>query len=387
MTAMPKILIKDLATQPKQPSQSIAVGLGSKKSDFIPPVICEGEVSLTNTLSDCIKLMQRFVSMDKSQAIVASLWAASTWFIDYCGDIPYLLITSPVKRSGKTRLLEFIQQIVRFPKRSDHCTVASLFRITDMPGTPTLIMDEIDQYMKAHPEFNAILNSGYRRGATVTRSASKENGGFSDDVREFDCYGFKAFAGIEADHISDTLTDRCIIIKLQRKIERMERLRIKNFSAEFDSIKRRFYTLSLKHGKRVQEVIDAGSIVFPDSFNDREVDIYEPLWAILEVMCEGRDLEQCKKACELCLSSPDLTSDLALLEKVRSYSSESNKDWLLSTELVSFLRSFPAWENMSPKRLSCIMCRFQVRPERKSQQGNKRGYSTEQINQAYLRYR
>lgn len=387
MTTIPQIFIKDLATKPEQASQSIAIGSGSEKCAFVPPSICEGEVSLAKTLSDCITLMQKFVSMDKPQAIVASLWAASTWFVVSCDLVPYLLITSSVKRCGKTRLLEFLQQVVRFSKRSDDCTVASIFRITSMPGNPTLLMDEIDQFMVTRREFNAILNSGNRRGATVTRSAAKNNGGFSDDVREYDCFGFKAFAGIKADHISDTLSDRSIIIKLRRKTEQMKRLRIKNFSVEFDSIRQRFYSLSLKYGKNVQEVIDAGTIAFPDSFNDRQIDMYEPLWAILEVMCEGRVLEQCKKACELCLSSPDPTSDLALLEKVRSYSTKSTKDWVPTAELVSFLSSFPTWKNMSPKRLSCIMARFKVKPVRKPQLENKRGYLTAQINQAYLQHR
>ena len=386
MKAKPEILIQDLATMPKQSNQP-ASNAGSEKSEFIPPSICEGEVSLAKTLSDCITLMQKFVSMDKPQAIVTSLWAASTWFVDSCDLVPYLLITSSVKRSGKTRLLEFLQQVVRFPKRSDDCTVASIFRTTNVSGNPTLLIDEIDQYMVTRREFNSILNSGNRRGATVTRSATKNNGGFSDDVREYDCFGFKAFAGIKADHISDTLSDRSIIIKLRRKTEIMERLRIKNFAVEFDSIRQRFYSLSLEHGKKVQEVIDAGTIVFPDSFNDRQIDIYEPLWAILEVMCEGRVLEQCKKACELCLSSPDPTSDLALLEKVRSYSTKSTKDWVPTAELVSFLSSFPTWKNISPKRLSCVMSRFQVKPVRKPQLKNKRGYLTAQINQAYLQHR
>ena len=382
-----QILIKDLATNPEQPSQSTALGSGSKTSVFIPPSICEGDVSFVNTLSDCITLMQKFVSMDKSQAIVASLWAASTWFVDYCDLVPYLLITSSIKRSGKTRLLEFLQQVVRFPKRSDDCTVASIFRITSMPGNPTVLMDEIDQYMVTRREFNAILNSGNRRGATVTRSAAKNNGGFSDDVREYECFGFKLFAGIKADYISDTLSDRSIIIKLRRKSVQMRRLKIKNFSVEFDSIRQRFYSLSLKYGKRVQEVIDAGSIAFPDSFNDRQIDVYEPLWAILEVMCEGRVLEQCKKACEFCLPRTNSTSDFALLAKIYSFVKQSNKDFVLTTELIDFLNSFPAWKNMSPKRLSCIMAHFQVKPVRKSQLENKRGYLTAHINQAYLQHR
>lgn len=386
MTPQTSLLIKDIATKPEQPSQSITAA-GYEKCAFIPPSICEGKVSLAKTLSDCKTLMQKFVSMDKHQAIVASLWAASTWFVDSCDLVPYLLITSPEKRSGKTRLLEFLQQVVRFRKRSDDCTVASIFRITSMSGHPTLLMDEIDQYMVTRREFNSILNSGNRRGATVTRSATRNNGGFSDDIREYDCFGFKAFAGIKADHISDTLNDRSIIIKLRRKTEHMERLRIKNFSVEFDSIRRRFYSLSLEHGKSVQATIDAGAIVFPDSFNDRQVDIYEPLWAIIEVMCEGRVIEQCKKACELCLSSPDPTSDLALLEKVRSYSTKSSKDWVSTAELVSFLSSFSAWKNMSPKRLSCVMSRFKVKPVRQAQLENKRGYLTAQINQAYLQHR
>lgn len=377
-----KILIKDMITQPVQ---SVATDTTeSIQSSFIPPSIYDKEISFVSALSDCIKLLQEFVSMDRHQAIVTSLWALSTWFIDSLDLVPYLLITSSTKRSGKSRLLEFLQQIVRFPKRSDDCTVAALFRITSMPGRPTLLIDEIDQYMATNREFNSILNSGNKRGATVTRSALKNNGGFSDHINEYDCFGFKVFAGIKADSISDTLTDRSIVIKLRRKTEKMERLKIKNYSDKFESIRQQFYSLSIKYSKSVQKSIDEGTIAFPDSFNDRQVDIYEPLWAILEIMCTGRIQEQCKRACELCLSSPDPTSDLALLEKVKNYSTTSTKDWVSTAELINFLNSSSTWKNISPKRLSCIMSRFGVTPVRQAKLENKRGYLTAQINQAYL---
>ena len=381
------VYIKDMAKKAEEPTKSIAVNIKSDQCTFIPTEISEKDLNFANVLTDCVKLLQRFVVMQESQAVVTCLWAAATWFIDSVDTVPYLLITSSTKRSGKTRLLDFLQQIVRHPNRNDDCSVAAIFRITNMRDRPTLLVDEVDQYMRHRTDFNSVLNSGNRRGAIVTRSAVSKNGSFSNDITEYDCFGFKAFAGINADSISDTLSDRSIIIKLIRKTERIERLRIKNFADEFESIRQKFYSLSVKFGDPVKEELDRGTIEFPEVFNDRQIDIYEILWALLECMSDQPFQDYCKQACERCLISPEPMSDLELLMQARNFSMEMGKRWVSTEELISYLDKLSAWKGISAKRLSCVLARFGVYPVRNSRSANKRGYLTVQLNNSYLKVR
>jgi len=96
--------------------------------------------------------------MSEAEAIVISLWVASTWFVDSLDLVPYLLITSKTKACGKTKLLEFLERLVRFPIKAGDCTSASVFRLMDQ-GSPTLLMDEVDQYLKDRDETN---NNSFR---------------------------------------------------------------------------------------------------------------------------------------------------------------------------------------------------------------------------------
>lgn len=80
------LLIEDLASEP----------LPSAIDPELPP-LQEGVVSFTDTLRDCVALLNKFVEMKPEQAIVTSLWAAATWFVDAFDFVPYLLITSKTK--------------------------------------------------------------------------------------------------------------------------------------------------------------------------------------------------------------------------------------------------------------------------------------------------
>ena len=117
--------------------------------------------------------------MEKEQAIVCSLWAAATWFVKSVvaedDHVPYLLISSKTKECGKTKLLDFLAKIVRHPVKTGDSTAAAIFRVMEK-DTPTLMLDETDQYLNQREGFVQILNAGNKPGAKVLRSAGNSKG-------------------------------------------------------------------------------------------------------------------------------------------------------------------------------------------------------------------
>ena len=120
-------------------------------------------------LEDVRAFICRFVVLNEHQADAVVLWVAHTHAIDSFGCTPYLAITSPEKRSGKTRLLEVLELLSREPLSTANISDAALFRVIDA-RQPTLLVDEVDAvFGKRSPreELRGMLNAGYRRGATI----------------------------------------------------------------------------------------------------------------------------------------------------------------------------------------------------------------------------
>jgi len=95
---------------------------------------------------------RRFVFMSEPQARVVVLWIAHTYVIAAVDATPYLSITSPEKRSGKTRLLEVLATVAPKPWLTGRVTAAVLVRKID-GERPTLLLDESDAAFAGQKEY------------------------------------------------------------------------------------------------------------------------------------------------------------------------------------------------------------------------------------------
>src|SRR5437764_14856060 len=87
----------------------------------------------------------RYAALQFYVPLVLALWSVATWIFEGFDCFPYLAITSPTKRCGKTRLAELLELVARNPKRTVGITPAALFHtIEDQKPTPTLIIDEAE---------------------------------------------------------------------------------------------------------------------------------------------------------------------------------------------------------------------------------------------------
>ena len=162
-------------------------------------------------LDDLAKVAARYVGMAKADIRALALWVVFTYAIYHVSIAPYLAVTSPDKRCGKTTLLGLLARLVRRPLSTSNLTAAALFRSVDL-WEPTLLIDESDTFLRNSDELRGVLNSGHTRlSAYVLRTT-----GDTHEPRRFSTWCAKAIAIIG--ELPGTLADRAIEIPLKRKL-------------------------------------------------------------------------------------------------------------------------------------------------------------------------
>src|SRR5438067_5138543 len=154
-----------------------------------------------------------YVVLPTGARLVSVLWAIATWLAEHFDAFPYLCFSSPLPRCGKTRAIEILELLVRRPWRGTTPSEAALFRF--LKTMPTLLLDEVEILsLKNRSEraqaMVAILNVGYRKGATVLRCD-----GDGHKVARFPGYSPKALCVVG--NLPPTLGHRSIVISMQRR--------------------------------------------------------------------------------------------------------------------------------------------------------------------------
>jgi len=238
------------------------------------------ETSLSLLLGELEAFMRRFVVMSDAHVVAIALWIAHTHAVEAADATPYLAVTSPTKRSGKSRLLEVLALLVRNPLRTGGVSEAALFRSIGGDEAPTLLMDEVDAIFgpkaRDHEDVRALLNAGYTRGTPAIRCVGE---GAKMRVEKFDVFCPKALAGIG--DLPDTIADCSLPIRLKRRArtEPAERFRARDVTAEGTPLRER---LSDWADETLDELA-AARPEMPEQLDDRAQDACEPLLAIADL--------------------------------------------------------------------------------------------------------
>lgn len=252
-------------------------------------------------LDDVARFLRRFVVMSDVQTDAVCLWIAHTHAINAAEATPYLAVTSAVKRSGKTRLRELFETLVHEPLSSSNISDAALFRAVEKLS-PTLLLDEADAVFKARDreDLRGMLNAGYRRGAVAYRM-----GGANKTALEcFPVFCAKGFFGI-GDFLPDTITDRAIPVRLERRTrdEVVERQRQRLIEPEGYALRDQ---LADWLEPQVDDLRDARPDL-PDELDDRAQDSWEPLFALADLT--GGDWPSRARRAAIELSGPEQRQD------------------------------------------------------------------------------
>ncbi len=213
-------------------------------------------------------------SPESADAIV--LWIAATHAAQAWNCAPRLDVTSPVKRCGKSRLIDVIEATCHDPLITVNISPAALVRsIGEDP--PTLLLDEADTVFgpKAadnHEDLRGILNAGHSRNRPYIRwdvvARAPEN---------CPTFAMAALAGIGA--LPDTITDRAIVVAMRRRApgEAVARFRQRRDGAPLRELGERLGIWVRAH---LSELRDAE----PDMpVEDRAADTWEPLIAVADL--------------------------------------------------------------------------------------------------------
>lgn len=164
-------------------------------------------------------LAQYINVVDDLDLDVLALWAAHTHVAFETYTTPRLMLDSTMPGSGKTTVLEHLQRLTLAPiQAASISSPALLARMLDKEMR-TILIDEVDRSLDPKKpgveDLIAILNSGYKRGATRPVLVPAKGGSW--DVSEMSTFSPVAMAG-NAPHLPDDTRSRCIRVLLMPDI-------------------------------------------------------------------------------------------------------------------------------------------------------------------------
>lgn len=193
--------------------------------------------------------VKRFIVLRAEQADAAALWIAMTWFIDVVDVAPLAIINAPEKACGKSQLLDLLGRMSARPLPAANSSVAFLFRAVEK-WTPTLLIDEVDTFIRENEEMKGLINAGYTRAnAFVGRVVGNDH-----EPKLFNVWGPKALAGIALErHLPDATMSRAIVFELRRKLPHETVARLRHAEAGlFDSVASRLARFALDYSQQVR---------------------------------------------------------------------------------------------------------------------------------------
>lgn len=365
-------------------TKSLKTEGSGRELTFDEPELWPQPVSGVELLAELHATFARYVVMPNQALTTCALWAIHTWTHEAARVSPILAVTSPEKRCGKTTLLEVLGALCRRSLATANITAASLYRTVEK-YRPTLLVDEADTYFGSSDELRGILNSGHRRrSAIVTRCVGEDS-----EPRIFSTWAPKAIALIGKLH--PTLSDRSIEIALRRRSlgETVQRWR----DDSFPELRRKLARWAADNKNTLTNARPES----PAGLHDRELDNWEPLFAIAETA--GGEWPQRARQAAIALSrAEDDSARVMLLADIQGLFNDSGSDWIPSAELCGLLaemesRPWPEWgrahKPITPRQLAGILEPFGIKPKPARREGasaGTRGYFLADFSDAFKRY-
>ncbi len=339
--------------------------------------------------------IRRFVVLPPSTLLPVSLWTIATHCFEAFDCFPYLAITSPTKGCGKTRLTEILDPLACRSSRVSGISEAALYRLIEQEQ-PTLLLDEAEALRDKANErgqwLRGLLNAGNRRGANVLRMG----GAGMRTVEKFKVCCPKVFCCIG--QLPDTLADRSIAIFMQRRqpSDSIERFLVRRVAPEAEQLHRETAAWAAENAGLIGEAYQGLDVSIIQGLTDRDVESWEPLFAVCFAADKTR-IEELRRdaehlSTEKAATDTDNSLSLRLLADVRVC--VDGKPVMLTSELLARLKGLEEspWASeveLSARKLARFLRLFGVEPQRVRVQGaspGSRGYFLRDLLPAFSRY-
>jgi len=240
-------------------------------------------------------------------------------------------------------------------------------------------------------QLREILNAGYRRGQVVLRCERK---GDRFELAKYNVYCPKVLVLIGT--LNDTLADRCIPIVMRRR-------------RAAEKVGRFFYALAKRQARPVLKEIQAWAKASrskvkrhlrkdPDFLEDREAELWQPLFAVCRVAAPKR-LEELQRVA-LCISrgkqAEDADFGILLLRDIREVFVQSGEERLSSERLFVELNAiqespWPSWSRgrgLDARSLARLLRPFKIEPHNLRLPGDSvcKGYQKDDFEEAWDTY-
>ena len=339
-------------------------------------------------LDELVAVIRRYVVVPEVAAQAAALWVLLTHCLGYILVAVRLVLTSPTRECGKTRLLTLLSALVRRPLSASSVTPAVLFRVVEAHA-PTLMLDEVDNArLNENAELRALLNSGHSRGtAYVLRTVGEDH-----EPRQFSTWCAIALAAIG--NLPDTVTSRGVVLRLQRKPRgvAVSRLREARLHADLEPLRRRLTRWAADHGSAVGDADPD----LPPALDGREADNWGALVALADAA--GGEWPGAARRAALAFSGEVEEDDarVLLLGDLRELFAERGTDRLASEDMVSALarmdgRPWPEWRDgkqLTKRGLARLLSPFGIESRTIWLPGKvtAKGYHRDSFEDAFARY-
>ena len=286
------------------------------------------------------QLLRYVVLPNRQSADAVVLWIVASHAQTAWECAPRLVIKSPEKRCGKSRLLDLVNALAANPLVAFNATVAAIVRSIGDKSPPTILLDEADAIWSKNKtgdgaeDLRALLNAGFGRGRPVIRCVLQI-------PTEFPSFAMAALAGIGS-AVPDTITDRSIVIKMRR---RSMNETVAPYRERRDGLP--LTTLRERVSVWVGSIVDELRVAEPAMpVEDRAADVWEPLVAIADAAGGGWP-QAARTAC------------LALTSEAEAEDAEASLSRLLLTDLQ---RIFSTNERLHSVEVVTLLGNMEERP-------------------------
>lgn len=386
-----RVLDKTVEDRKKQLIPPAIVGNG-RPLEMPTIVLANDPVNGQAVFNMVATVLSTYLLLPNHAACAIALWIMRAHCDEAFTISPRLAVLSPVKRCGKTTLLELIAKLVPRPLPTSNATASVIYRAVEKLH-PTLLIDEADSFLTENEELRGILNSGHRRdSAQVLRNVGDDH-----EPRLFSTWCPMVIAGIGT--LPDTIEDRSIVVSMRRKgpHEAVQRLRWNSrqgdtVRAQLAAIASALARWSFDHVTALRNI----EPTIPDGLHDRAADNWSPLLTIAERL-GGLVVDQARAAA-VALSTSALKTEsrgVELLQDIASIFKETERDRYTSQSLCELLtvleeRPWADWRRgkpLSPNQLARLLKDFGIQSRSfRFESGVQRGYERDDFTDAFSRY-
>ena len=336
-------------------------------------------------LDDLRAALTRYVVLSSSEAADAViLWVAATHAVPAWEHATRLVIKSPEKRCGKSRLLDVIEATCHRPLITVSISPAALVRSVSENDPPTILLDEADTVFgrkaaDGNEDLRGILNAGHGRNRPYKRYDANAR-----RVESCPTFAMAALAGIGS--MPDTIEDRAVVVTMRRRApgETVAPFRTRRDGPALAELRGH---LGKWVGARLDELRDAEPVM---PVEDRAADTWESLVAVADAA--GADWPARARKATLVMCSAARTADaerstgVRLLADIRDVLEER---FIASAELVARLQKIDdgPWSDfeLTPRRLAARLRDYGVSARHNSAK-TVRGYWADDFADPFARY-